>query len=103
MMDPSTGGKLATETIPQDVNSFHYTFGKVPYEMFLLDNRHLKGQAKKWVREKRPLKSSPINWFFFLLDVQHFSMLSIKNNRIPLILQNRISINKKIDILPIFV
>jgi len=55
--NPSTGGKIATETIPQDVNSFNYILGKVPYNMFLLDNRHLNGQAKKWVREKRPLLS----------------------------------------------
>jgi len=55
--NPSTGGKIATETIPQDVNSFNYTLGKIPYEKFLLDNRHLKGQAKKWVNEKRPLLS----------------------------------------------
>ncbi|WP_088071220.1 erythromycin esterase family protein [Gottfriedia luciferensis] len=55
--NPSTGGKLATETIPQDVTSSNYTLGKVPYEMFLLDNRHLKGQAKKWFKEKRTLLS----------------------------------------------
>ena len=55
--NPSTGGKIATDTIPQDVNSFNYTLGKVPYKMFLLDNRHLKGQANKWVRENRPLLS----------------------------------------------
>ncbi|KQL41048.1 erythromycin esterase [Bacillus sp. FJAT-25509] len=54
---PSTGGKIATDTIPQDVNSFNFILGKVPYNMFLLDNRHLNGQAKKWVREKRPLLS----------------------------------------------
>lgn len=50
--DPSTGGKITTGTIPQDVNSFNYTLGKVPYKMFLLDNRHLKGQAEKWVKAK---------------------------------------------------
>ncbi|HDR7624986.1 TPA: erythromycin esterase family protein [Bacillus mycoides] len=55
--DPSTGGKITTGTIPQDVNSFNYTLGKVPYKMFLLDNRHLKGQAEKWVKAKRPLLS----------------------------------------------
>ncbi|MEH7610612.1 erythromycin esterase family protein [Gottfriedia acidiceleris] len=55
--NPSTGGKIATDTIPQNVNSFNYILGKVPYNMFLLDNRHLNGQAKKWVREKRPLLS----------------------------------------------
>ncbi len=55
--NPSTGGKIATDTIPQDVNSFNYILGKVPYNLFLLDNRHLNGQAKKWVREKRPLLS----------------------------------------------
>ncbi|MGG0175141.1 erythromycin esterase family protein [Gottfriedia acidiceleris] len=55
--NPSTGGKIATDTIPQDVNSFNYILGKVPYNMFLLDNRHLNGQAKKWVREKKPLLS----------------------------------------------
>ncbi|ODG90015.1 MULTISPECIES: erythromycin esterase family protein [Bacillaceae] len=55
--NPTTGGKIATDTIPQDVNSFNYILGKVPYNMFLLDNRHLNGQAKKWVREKRPLLS----------------------------------------------
>ncbi|MED3274588.1 erythromycin esterase [Bacillus thuringiensis serovar silo] len=55
--DPSTGGKITTDTIPQDVKSFNYTLGKVPYNMFLLDNRHLKGQAEKWVKAKRPLLS----------------------------------------------
>jgi len=55
--NPSTGGKIATDTIPQDVNSFNYILGKVPYNMFLLDNRHLNGQAMKWVREKKPLLS----------------------------------------------
>ncbi|HDX9610837.1 TPA: erythromycin esterase family protein [Bacillus toyonensis] len=55
--NPSTGGKIATDTIPQNVNSFNYTLGKVPYKMFLLDNRHLKGHAEKWVRAKRPLLS----------------------------------------------
>ncbi|PEB20955.1 erythromycin esterase [Bacillus toyonensis] len=55
--NPSTGGKIATNTIPQNVKSFNYTLGKVPYKMFLLDNRHLKGHAEKWVRAKRPLLS----------------------------------------------
>lgn len=55
--DPSTGGKITTDTIPQDVKSFNYTLGKVPYKMFLLDNRHLKGQAEKWAKAKRPLLS----------------------------------------------
>ncbi|PFA62264.1 erythromycin esterase family protein [Bacillus sp. AFS015896] len=55
--NPSTGGKITTDTIPQDVNSSNYTLGKVPYKMFLLDNRHLKGQAEKWVKAKRPLLS----------------------------------------------
>ncbi|WP_374113275.1 erythromycin esterase family protein [Bacillus toyonensis] len=55
--NPSTGGKIATDTIPQNVKSFNYTLGKVPYKMFLLDNRHLKGHAEKWVRAKRPLLS----------------------------------------------
>jgi len=55
--DPSTGGKITTRAIPQNVNSFNYTLGKVPYNMFLLDNRHLKGQAEKWVKAKRPLLS----------------------------------------------
>ena len=41
--DPSTGGKITSRAIPQNVNSFNYTLGKVPYNMFLLDNRHLKG------------------------------------------------------------
>ncbi|MBE5107484.1 erythromycin esterase family protein [Bacillus thuringiensis] len=56
-IDPSTGGKITTRTIPQNVKSFNYTLGKVPYNMFLLDNRHLKGQAEKWVTAKRPLLS----------------------------------------------
>lgn len=55
--NPSTGGKITTATIPQNVKSFNYTLGKVPYKMFLLDNRHLKGHAEKWVRAKRPLLS----------------------------------------------
>lgn len=55
--DPSTGGKITTDAIPQDVKSFNYTLGKVPYKTFLLDNRHLKGQAEKWVKAKRPLLS----------------------------------------------
>ncbi|MED3087813.1 erythromycin esterase family protein [Bacillus toyonensis] len=55
--NPSTGGKIATDTIPQNVKSFNYTLGKVPYKMFLLDNRHLKGHAEKWVRAKKPLLS----------------------------------------------
>ncbi|MCU4767067.1 erythromycin esterase family protein [Bacillus toyonensis] len=55
--NPSTGGKIATDTIPQNVKSFNYTLGKVPYKMFLLDNRHLKGHAEKWIRAKRPLLS----------------------------------------------
>ncbi|MCU4969582.1 erythromycin esterase family protein [Bacillus toyonensis] len=55
--NPSTGGNIATDTIPQNVKSFNYTLGKVPYKMFLLDNRHLKGHAEKWVRAKRPLLS----------------------------------------------
>ncbi|MGH1284884.1 erythromycin esterase family protein [Bacillus toyonensis] len=55
--NPSTGGKIATDNIPKNVNSFNYTLGKVPYKMFLLDNRHLKGHAEKWVRAKRPLLS----------------------------------------------
>ncbi|MFH3733414.1 erythromycin esterase family protein, partial [Acinetobacter baumannii] len=50
--NPSTGGKITTDTIPQDVKSFNYTLGKVPCKMFLLDNRHLKGQAEKWVKAK---------------------------------------------------
>ncbi len=53
----SSGSKLSTETIPQEVNSFNYTLGKVPHDMFLLDNRHLEGQADQWVKEKRPLLS----------------------------------------------
>ncbi|MGE8057965.1 erythromycin esterase family protein, partial [Bacillus mycoides] len=52
-----TGDKIITDPIPQDVNSFNYTLGKVPYKMFLLDNRHLKGPAEKWVKAKRPLLS----------------------------------------------
>ncbi|HDR7892383.1 erythromycin esterase family protein [Bacillus toyonensis] len=52
-----TGDKIITDPIPQDVNSFNYTLGKVPYNMFLLDNRHLKGPAEKWVKAKRPLLS----------------------------------------------
>ena len=52
-----TGDKIITNPIPQDVNSFNYTLGKVPYKMFLLDNRHLKGPADKWVKAKRPLLS----------------------------------------------
>ncbi|PED48509.1 erythromycin esterase [Bacillus cereus] len=55
--DPSTGGKITPRAIPQNVNSFNYTLGKVPYNMFLLDNRHLKGPAEKWVKAKRPLLS----------------------------------------------
>ncbi|MDA2449908.1 erythromycin esterase family protein [Bacillus cereus] len=55
--DPSTGGKITSCAIPQNVNSFNYTLGKVPYNMFLLDNRHLKGPAEKWVKAKRPLLS----------------------------------------------
>lgn len=55
--DPSTGGKITTRQIPQNINSFNYTLGKVPYNMFLLDNRHLRGQAEKWVKAKRPLLS----------------------------------------------
>ncbi|PEG11711.1 erythromycin esterase [Bacillus wiedmannii] len=55
--DPSTGGKITTREIPQNINSFNYTLGKVPYNMFLLDNRHLRGQAEKWVKAKRPLLS----------------------------------------------
>ncbi|HHK5598885.1 TPA: erythromycin esterase family protein [Bacillus tropicus] len=55
--NPSTGGKITTDMIPQDVTSFNYTLGKVPYNMFLLDNRHLKGQAEKWIKAKRPLLS----------------------------------------------
>ncbi|PFJ27889.1 erythromycin esterase [Bacillus anthracis] len=55
--NPSTGGKITTDTIPQDVTSFNYTLGKIPYNMFLLDNRHLKGQAEKWIKAKRPLLS----------------------------------------------
>ncbi|PFJ90704.1 erythromycin esterase family protein [Bacillus cereus] len=55
--DPSTGGKITPRAIPQNVNSFNYTLGKVPYNMFLLDNRHLKGPAEKWVKVKRPLLS----------------------------------------------
>ncbi|MGQ0514143.1 erythromycin esterase family protein, partial [Bacillus sp. D-CC] len=31
--------------------------GKVPYKMFLLDNRHLHGPVAKWVKAKRPLLS----------------------------------------------
>ncbi|MBS9802437.1 erythromycin esterase family protein [Bacillus toyonensis] len=53
----ATEGKITTDPIPQDVNSFNYTLGKVPYNMFLLDNRHLKGPAEKWVKTKRPLLS----------------------------------------------
>ncbi|ENQ3111739.1 erythromycin esterase [Bacillus anthracis] len=52
-----TGDKIITDPIPQDVNSFNYTLGKVPYKMFLLDNRHLHGPAAKWVKAKRPLLS----------------------------------------------
>ncbi|PGU31061.1 erythromycin esterase [Bacillus cereus] len=52
-----TGDKIITDPIPQNVNSFNYTLGKVPYKMFLLDNRHLKGPAEKWVKTKRPLLS----------------------------------------------
>ena len=55
--DPSTGGKITSRAIPQNVNGFNYTLGKVPYNMFLLDNRHLKGPAEKWVKAKRPLLS----------------------------------------------
>ena len=50
--DPSTGGKITSRAIPQNVNSFNYTLGKVPYNMFLLDNRHLKRPAEKWVKAK---------------------------------------------------
>jgi len=52
-----TQDKIITDPIPQDVNSFNYTLGKVPYKMFLLDNRNLKGPAEKWVKTKRPLLS----------------------------------------------
>ncbi|MHA7578825.1 erythromycin esterase family protein [Paenibacillus vandeheii] len=54
---PTSENKLTSDTIPQDENSSNYTLGKVPHEMFLLDNRHLKGEAEQWVREKRPLLS----------------------------------------------
>ena len=45
--DPSTGGKITSRAIPQNVNSFNYTLGKVPYNMFLLDNRHLKRTSRE--------------------------------------------------------
>lgn len=47
-------GKLATDTIQQDVNSSNYKFGEVPYEMFMLDVRSLKDQAKEWVQREQP-------------------------------------------------
>ncbi|MET3211091.1 UNVERIFIED_CONTAM: erythromycin esterase [Paenibacillus sp. PvR008] len=55
--NPPSETKLSTDTIPQDANSSNYTLGKVPYDLFLLDNRHLEGEASQWVREKRPLLS----------------------------------------------
>lgn len=47
-------GKLATDTIQQDENSSNYKFGEVPYEMFMLDVRSLKDQAKEWVQREQP-------------------------------------------------
>lgn len=55
--NPPSETKIWTDTIPQDANSSNYTLGKVPYDLFLLDNRHLEGEANQWVREKLPLLS----------------------------------------------
>ncbi|MFF2154952.1 erythromycin esterase family protein [Paenibacillus chitinolyticus] len=54
---PDGNSKVATEKIPQDVNSSNYMLGKVSPDMFLLDARHLEGPAKQWIGEKRPLLS----------------------------------------------
>ncbi|MCZ8520919.1 MULTISPECIES: erythromycin esterase family protein [Paenibacillus] len=53
----SSDNKLSTNPIPQDENSSNDTLGQVSHEMFLLDHRHLKGEAEQWVREKRGLLS----------------------------------------------
>lgn len=47
-------GKLAIDTIQQNVNSSSYKFGEVPYEMFMLDVRNLKDQAKEWAQKEQP-------------------------------------------------
>lgn len=47
-------GKLEIDTIQQNVNSSSYKFGEVPYEMFMLDVRNLKDQAKEWAQKELP-------------------------------------------------
>lgn len=47
-------GKLATDTIQQNENSSNYKLGEVPYEMFMLDVRNLKDQAKEWAQREQP-------------------------------------------------
>nr|WP_245596214.1 erythromycin esterase family protein [Paenibacillus taiwanensis] len=47
-------GKLATDTIQQNVSSSNYKLGEVPYEMFMLDVRKLTNQAKEWAQKKQP-------------------------------------------------
>ncbi|MBB4824793.1 erythromycin esterase [Sporosarcina luteola] len=54
---PTKENKITNEPIPQDETSSNYMLGNVAHEMFLLDNRKLNGQAKHWVKEKRPLLS----------------------------------------------
>ncbi|EPY06883.1 erythromycin esterase [Paenibacillus alvei TS-15] len=55
--DMSGGGKIMTGAIPQQKNSTNDMFGKVSYERFLLDARHMKGEAGRWVKEKQPFLS----------------------------------------------
>ncbi len=47
-------GKLATDTIQQNVNSSNYKLGEVSDEMFMLDVRNLKDQAKEWAQKELP-------------------------------------------------
>ncbi|WP_268625804.1 erythromycin esterase family protein [Paenibacillus alvei] len=57
-IDPNaSGGKITTDVIPQQKNSTNDMFGKVSYESFLLDARHLKGEAGRWVKEEQPFLS----------------------------------------------
>lgn len=47
-----TGDKIITDPIPQDVNSFNYTLGKVPYKMFYWITVTFTDQQRNGLKQK---------------------------------------------------
>ena len=50
--DPSTGGKITSRAIPQNVNSFNYTLGKYHITCFYWITVTLKDQQRSGLKQK---------------------------------------------------